>query len=188
MVDERVVQTKTKVLEATLYLMCRDGLANISVEAISKESGVAKTTIYRHWDSLDDIVLDLLDELVFKREKKNSGRLKEDLISDILGTLKCFKNEKWAKCIPDVIEKARIDVDFKRKKEQIMVNQNSFIKQSVEWAKVRGEIDSGVDSEMIVDRLMGPVVMNFMVKNKVVSQTYVETLVEDTLKAIKYNK
>lgn len=35
----------------------------MTVEAISQRSGVAKTTVYRQWDSRDDLVADVIGEV-----------------------------------------------------------------------------------------------------------------------------
>ena len=47
--DQRVVRSKTRVLEETYRLLSEGGMGGVSVDEVSRRSGVAKTTIYRHW-------------------------------------------------------------------------------------------------------------------------------------------
>jgi AcrR family transcriptional regulator len=44
------------VIEAALDLLGDAGYGGTSIDAISRRSGVARTTIYRHWRSLAEIV------------------------------------------------------------------------------------------------------------------------------------
>ncbi|WP_235845934.1 TetR/AcrR family transcriptional regulator [Dictyobacter aurantiacus] len=47
-IDDRVRRSKERVLRATSELLTESGLEGVSVEEVSRRSGVAKTTIYRH--------------------------------------------------------------------------------------------------------------------------------------------
>jgi AcrR family transcriptional regulator len=47
---------------ATAYtLFCRHGIRAVGIDTIIEQSGVAKMTMYRHFDSKDDLVLAVLD-------------------------------------------------------------------------------------------------------------------------------
>ena len=58
--DARVLRSRKAVLAATLRLLAEAGLSGVSVDEVSKRSGVAKTTIYRHWSSRSALLLDAL--------------------------------------------------------------------------------------------------------------------------------
>ena len=47
--DPRVLVSRERVLTATLDLLVEAGLGELTIDDISRRSGVAKTTIYRHW-------------------------------------------------------------------------------------------------------------------------------------------
>lgn len=46
---------------AVLAEVAETGLARLTVEGIARRAGVAKTSIYRHWPTVDDLLLDALD-------------------------------------------------------------------------------------------------------------------------------
>lgn len=48
-VDARVRHSREIVMATTYELLAEEGLAGVTVDAIARRSGVAKTTIYRHW-------------------------------------------------------------------------------------------------------------------------------------------
>lgn len=59
----RVARSRAAVLEAGVELLVEGGPKAVTVEAIAQRSGVAKTTIYRQWDSRDDLVVDVIGEV-----------------------------------------------------------------------------------------------------------------------------
>jgi AcrR family transcriptional regulator len=50
------------VLSAVLHELDVNGYAALSVEAVASRAGVNKTTIYRRWPTLDDLLVDALTE------------------------------------------------------------------------------------------------------------------------------
>jgi AcrR family transcriptional regulator len=62
-VSPRIARSRAAVLEAGVELLVEGGPNAVTVEAIVQRSGVAKTTIYRQWDSRDDLVADVIGEV-----------------------------------------------------------------------------------------------------------------------------
>jgi AcrR family transcriptional regulator len=62
--DPRVLRSRAAVLDAGVELLVEGGPNAVTVEAVSQRSGVAKTTIYRQWDSREDLVVDVITEIV----------------------------------------------------------------------------------------------------------------------------
>ena len=57
-VDPRVLVSRERVLTTTLDLLTEAGLDELTIDDISRRSGVAKTTIYRHWPNRSALVID----------------------------------------------------------------------------------------------------------------------------------
>ena len=56
----RRASTGESIIRATLELLRDGGVDVVSIDAIAAKSGVAKTTIYRRWPSLDSLIVDAL--------------------------------------------------------------------------------------------------------------------------------
>jgi AcrR family transcriptional regulator len=56
--EARVAETERKVLLAAMELVAGEGPAAITIERVASRSGVARSTIYRHWHHVDDLVVD----------------------------------------------------------------------------------------------------------------------------------
>ena len=52
--------TRETVLRAALDLLLAEGVGALTPQRLHEESGVARSTIYRHWPAPDDVVDDLL--------------------------------------------------------------------------------------------------------------------------------
>jgi AcrR family transcriptional regulator len=56
----RSARVREAVLEAAFAELTSTGYATLTVEAVASRAGVNKTTIYRRWPTLDDLLLDAL--------------------------------------------------------------------------------------------------------------------------------
>ena len=73
-------QAGPRVLAATLRLLASHGYAALRIDDVARESGVAKTTIYRRWRSLDALVLDAVDSALGERVIVETGDARADLL------------------------------------------------------------------------------------------------------------
>jgi AcrR family transcriptional regulator len=61
---EKKAQTRAKLVETALELVEEvGGLANVSIRELTKKVGVAPTAFYRHFESIDELGLELVDEV-----------------------------------------------------------------------------------------------------------------------------
>ena len=56
--DPRIERTRQVVLDAVLALVAESGYGAVTIEAVAARSGVAKSTIYRHWPGRAELVND----------------------------------------------------------------------------------------------------------------------------------
>src|ERR1700731_1150267 len=78
-VSARVQRSKEAVLATTNELMSEAGIGGVSIDEVSRRSGVAKTTIYRHWPSRSALLLDACSRLGSPQAPPDTGSLRGDL-------------------------------------------------------------------------------------------------------------
>jgi AcrR family transcriptional regulator len=59
---ERKERTRQKLLDAALKLIASRSLASISLREVAREAGIVPTAFYRHFDSMDALGVELVDE------------------------------------------------------------------------------------------------------------------------------
>ena len=58
--DPRVLRSRTKLLAAATELLIEAGPRGVTVDAVAERSGVAKSTLYRHWGSVTEMLVDVV--------------------------------------------------------------------------------------------------------------------------------
>jgi AcrR family transcriptional regulator len=56
----RLASTDDRILGATLELLQAGGAGQVTIDAVAARSGAAKSTIYRRWPSLENLIVDAL--------------------------------------------------------------------------------------------------------------------------------
>lgn len=59
---ERKEATRRKLLDVTLRLVSERSLAGVSLREVAREAGIVPTAFYRHYASVDELGIDLVDE------------------------------------------------------------------------------------------------------------------------------
>ena len=59
--DEAGVDARERIIRTAYELFTQNGLAAVGVDRIVAEAGVAKTTLYRHFRSKDDLIAEVLE-------------------------------------------------------------------------------------------------------------------------------
>lgn len=80
----------TKILEAALDLISEQGTKAISMEAVAARAGVGKSTVYRRWGSLPDLLADAVDTITFASAAPATGDVREDLVEGIIAASGCM--------------------------------------------------------------------------------------------------
>src|SRR6201987_4297343 len=99
--DPRVLVSRERVVTPTLDLLTEAGLDELTIDDISRRSGVAKTTIYRHWPNRSALVIDACSRMTDgEQAPPDTGSLEGDVrailtdIGELLGT------GRWSAIVP----------------------------------------------------------------------------------------
>ena len=78
MTSWRVLETKYRISETAMALFLKEGYANVTVEAVAEASSVSRRTVFRHFESKD--------ELVFPDHTERLGLVERCLLEAAPGT------------------------------------------------------------------------------------------------------
>ncbi|CAA0105535.1 putative HTH-type transcriptional regulator [Mycolicibacterium vanbaalenii] len=78
----RSARVRAAILAATFDELLQGGYAGLSVEAVATRAGVNKTTVYRRWPTLDDLLVDALTEWSLEAlPVPDTGSIEADLVT-----------------------------------------------------------------------------------------------------------
>jgi TetR/AcrR family transcriptional regulator, regulator of autoinduction and epiphytic fitness len=80
-VDPRWVRSRTRLLDAAAELLAQGGIDAVTIDAVTKQSRVARTTLYRHFGCSSDLLAATLERLLPPiTPPPSTGSLRDQLV------------------------------------------------------------------------------------------------------------
>jgi AcrR family transcriptional regulator len=155
-VDDRVRRSKASVLKVTAELLTETGLGGVSVDEVARRSGVAKTTIYRHWLTRSDLLMEACSQLGTEQEVPDTGSVEGDISALLTNLAELLRTARWASVVPSVIDAAERDADIAAIHSRLQRGHARPFQEVITRAKRNGEISRDVNSAAMVAALIGP--------------------------------
>jgi AcrR family transcriptional regulator len=183
--DERVQRSKKAVLTATFQLLSETGLTGVSIDAVSRRSGVAKTTIYRHWPSRSALVLDACSRLKPKSEAPDTGNLKDDVTVLALNLASRLRTARWATVLPSMIDAAERDPELADLHSRMHAEMTTAFRSVIERSQQRGELSRHRRSTEVVAMILGPLFYRRWFSREPIDEGFVKRVVESAVSGSK---
>ena len=144
------------MLATTYELLTKSGLSGVSVDEVCRRSGVAKTTIYRHWPSREALLLDACSTMGPKSQAPNTGSFKHDLETLVTQIAQRLRTAPWAMVLPSIIDAAERDRQLAEVQTRIHAEMRSPVRTIVERAQENGELPKKLDPAQVIAHILGP--------------------------------
>lgn len=73
--DDRLAKRRERILATARHLALRHGLKGVTMEAIAREAGIAKPTLYGHFTSKEDVFVAVMEALIAEMTAAFDGAL-----------------------------------------------------------------------------------------------------------------
>jgi AcrR family transcriptional regulator len=176
--DDRVRRSKKAVLAATFQLLAEQGLGGVSVDEVSKRSGVAKTTIYRHWPSRSALLVDACSSLNTRPQVPDTGSFRGDLTALATHLAGRLRDDRWASILPSVIDAAERDPELAEVHTRLHAGFMAPLYAIIERAQARGELPKTCDPSVIVASVVGPLFYRRWFSRQALDEPFVSGIVE----------
>jgi len=128
------------------------------MDAIAAESGVSKATVYKHWANKDALLIEVIENLSEKFPHFESGDAKADLRAFLRHLAEARKREELGRMWPRVISYAITNPEFaKALRDTFFLPRRARIAGILKRAAKSGELRGGIDEELAMDLLIGPI-------------------------------
>jgi AcrR family transcriptional regulator len=155
-VDGRIERSRHAVLTAALELLGESGVGGFSVDEVARRSGVAKTTIYRHWPTREALVVDTCSRLSAEQQIPDTGSLEADLTAILTNIAHLLQTANWSAVLPSIIDSAERDPEFAELVSQIQRGHATPLREALQRATRKGELPARTDLSTTVAALLGP--------------------------------
>ncbi|HEY8524585.1 MAG TPA: TetR/AcrR family transcriptional regulator [Acidimicrobiales bacterium] len=180
-VDPRVDRTRATVLDAVRRLLRSEGPGAVTFGRVSRETGVSRTTLYRHWSSPSDLVADAWSQVVPPNTVAHTPDLRADLVDLFLGVRDVVESATMRRSLPSLLAAAqgdpviaRLHADFVRSRRQPIVDR-------LEKARRAGDIAPHADPDLLVDLLSGPLFYRQLLRHEPTPDERVAAVVDAVL-------
>ena len=166
-IDPRVERTHSLVLDATAALIGEVGFGRTSIEAIAERSGVARSTIYRHWSDRLELLTAAINDLLAVL-----GELADRLGSPEIGPM-----------MISLIAKARRDPQMTAVYERFASARMEQVRSILELAADRGDLPAGLDANQMTEDLVAPLFFRAFIRLAPLDESFLKAHVDRWIEA-----
>lgn len=178
--NPQVLRTRSHILNSTRRLLVEQGYRSITVDGISQHSGASRTTIYRHWPKIEDLLFDAFATLVGDPfEAPDTGDFREDLRIIVRQYVDAISDSEVARLLPSFVEAAASNEHLGELLSALVKNSRTTSLQILQRAKKRGQLHKDANNEWILDQINGPILYRLLLSKKSIKQRgFVRHLIE----------
>ncbi len=147
------------MLAAATAIVVAKGVKDLTIEEVARKSGVAKTTIYRHFASKNELLLAAVDGTVTYPPAPDTGTLRGDIVGLLTAILPSFADAKARSVFLDLFSAAARDPELNALRKVFDGSHESPVGVVFERWHEKGEISAEIDLETAFEIIDGPFVV-----------------------------
>jgi AcrR family transcriptional regulator len=179
--DGRVRRSRERVLTTTFELLGESGVGGFTVDEVARRSGVAKTTIYRHWPSREALVIDACSQISDEQEVPDTGSLEGDVTAILTNIGHLLETARWSSVLPSIVDVAERDPEFADIHRRIQHGHAAPLREVIDRAAGVGEIPATADRSMMIAALMGPLFYRRWFSREPIDVQFVKRVVSNVI-------
>lgn len=168
-----------KVVAAGLELFEADGYARVTVDAIAARAGVSKATIYRWWPNKAAILMEgFLRTVEPAIAFPDSGSARRDISAQIGALARVLGATSPGRMALALLAEAQHDPQVAEAFRDTWIAPRREAGRAVlERGVARGELRAGIDPEVALDLLYGPLYLRLLVGHAAVDAAFIDEVV-----------
>lgn len=159
--DPRIARTRQAVLDTATDLLVEGGPSALTMDAVVARSGVAKSTLYRHWPTRDALVATVFDHCVPDLELPTDDvTCEEGLRVLVRGLARSLADEHWSRLAPALMLLSREHAELASLDSEMKRRQHEMTERILRTGVAEGVLDPAVldDVARSIALVAGPVI------------------------------
>jgi AcrR family transcriptional regulator len=171
---------RAKLLKAASEVVLDAGVRGFTLDEVARRSGVAKTTMYRHFANGRELLIAAIDNAILRPSIPNTGSLRKDLREFLATVLPIFADARLRVVFLDLLSAASRDPALAEVQRTMNEARMVPLRTIYSRAKDRGEIAPGIDFDTAFFIIEGPLVARSILKQ----ESFKELDLDDTVDRI----
>lgn len=177
--DPRVARTRAAVLGTATDLLVEGGPSAVTIDAIVARSGVARSTIYRHWDTRDEVLLAVIESCAPQIEPPAADLLFEPALRALVGDLcRTLEDPSWTRVLPSLLALRYQEHGIAALEQKIERKQEDAVEAVLRRGVDEGRIAAGFDLDRATAVLVGPLLFATLVEKPPIDQAFADHVVD----------
>lgn len=157
--DPRVARSRASLLEAATDLLVDGGPRAVTVDAVSERSGVAKSTMYRHFPSRTDLLVNVVRHNLPKDDfTVPEAGFEESLRALLHGIATSIADPEWSRILPALLALRATIPELDDLVEADRQEKDARLRVVLERGIAEGLVEPDVDARTMSFLLIGPLV------------------------------
>lgn len=175
---------RQRVLDATLDVVFDVGFDGATIEEIAQRSGVAKSTIYRHFETRISLLSDAARSCLVVWPTPDHGDLSADLTA-LFSLYDTDENQRLNDLYPMLLDAATRDPQLKSVADELLLERQRPLRTVIKLAQARGEVAPDFDLDVAVALVIGPLTYRRIVMGAEVTSEFVATILPSAIAALR---
>lgn len=179
--DPRLERTRATVLAAVRRLLRSEGPEAVTFGRVSRETGVSRTTLYRHWTGPSELLADAWARVVPANAVAHTDDLRADLVELFTGVRDVVESATMRRSLPALLAAAQDDPVIARLHADFVRDRRQPIIDRLDEARRAGDLAPDADPDLLVDLLSGPLFYRQLLRREHTPDARVTALVDAVL-------
>jgi AcrR family transcriptional regulator len=166
-------ELEKRLLAAAWQLLTESGYDALTLTKVAAEANAHRTDVYRRWSTKAQLVTDVLAEHLPPISSFDTGSLLGD-IRAYVGDLAASWSAPWIDGLVGLLADLRHDADAELAFRVLAERRGRSMREALERAVERGEIDSVPDRQIASDFLEGPLMHRRMIALLPITPDYLD--------------
>lgn len=173
-----------RMLDATRAVIADVGPGGLTIDEVARRSGVAKTTIYRHFPNATALVLAALADVPASVVPPDMGNLEDDLRAIIEQFLAIAADGTVRSMMIHALSASADDPELDRLHQQLRQGRQHPIHRALERAQQRGEIVPAMNLDLVASVIDGPFIARRLVADQPITTQETHAMLDLILNGI----
>ncbi len=169
---------RTKMIEAATDVLLERGFNGVTIDEVALRSGVAKTTIYRHFPDTRTLLLTAIDATITFAEAPDTGTLRGDLAEFLRRILPNFADHRARAANYELLAARLRDPELAARDRSLTENHRSAIPLLLQRWQARGEVSPDIDVLTAFEIIDGPFALRSIIAPESLATIDIDALVE----------
>jgi len=185
MARPRSEQAHQAALDATVDLLLEEGVDGVTLDDVAARSGVAKSTLYRHFGAKEALIAKAARVCVIEHPTPDFGNLADDLRFLFDRYRESEEEMRIPDLLPMLLDAAQRDPGLRDVIDDLLAERRRPICTVLRLAQLRGEIAPDLDVDAALAMIIGPFTYRRTIDRREITPEFTEVVLQGAIAALR---